>query len=209
MKGELRYAHSKFASRIWWLLFYLVVLTALIVGALKLLDNIKTRNLPAGQIQLSIPYSKYALSDTITFTIKNGYNSPVYLVNDCPSEPLNVYRQENGSWVRIHDTASLSDCPTEGRQIEVPASGQVNGSFAPWHNLFNVPGKYRVVAYVEYYDALPYQDFEVVADPPSPKPKPVVVVPAPVVTQPTYYTPAPVVNTQRTPTTTYTEPNDD
>lgn len=201
MRGELRYAHSKVYSRIAWLIFYAVALSALVLGSLNLLNHIETRTLPAGQIQLSIPYSKYALSDTVTFTIKNGFNSPIYLANNCPSEPLRVYRQENDAWVRIHDTAASSDCPAQNRQIEVAANTSVNGNFGPWHHLFNVPGKYRVVAYVEYYNALPYQDFKVLANAPAPKPADV----TPITKQPTYYTPAPAPT--RTPTRTFTEPS--
>ncbi len=209
MRGELRYAHSKWFSRIAWLLFWIVSLGILAYGIYLIIGNIQMRSLPAGQIRLSVPYSKYLVGETVTFTIKNNFNSAIYLTNDCPAEPLYVYRQENGAWVRIHDTAAASDCPTESRQIEVAANGSVSGSFAPWHNLFNTPGKYRVVAYVEYYDALPYQDFEVVAKyVPAPKPAPAPVVTKPVI--PYVYT-QPVVQTtsQPTQTTTYTEPGDD
>lgn len=207
MRGELRYANSKRFSRVAWLLFWMLLLGLLMYGFYQLVSHIQMRSLPAGQIQLSVPYSKYLVGEPITFTIKNNYNSSIYLSNDCPAEPLRVYRQENNLWVRIHDTASISDCPTENRQIEVPANSSVNGSFAPWHNLFNTPGKYRIVAYVEYYDALPYQDFEVVAKY-VPLPKPAPVTPAPVVpvyTQPVVRTVSPATTT----TTTYTEPADD
>lgn len=207
MRGELRYAHSKRFSRVAWLLFWAALLSLLAYGFYQVVGNIQMRSLPSGQIQLSVPYSKYLVGETITFTIKNNYNSAVYLINDCPSEPLNVYRQENGAWVRIHDTASITDCPTENRQIEVAANGSVNGSFAPWHNLFNTPGKYRVVAYVEYYDALPYQDFEIVAKY-VPAPKPAVSTPVlPAYSQQTTQTTSPATTT--TTTTTFTEPADD
>lgn len=207
MRGELRYASSKRFSRLAWMLFWTALLGLVMFGFYQIVGNIQMRKLPVGQIQLSVPYSKYLVGETVTFTIKNNYNSPVYLFNDCPAEPLSVYRQKNGVWVRIHDTASINDCPTEDRQIEVAASGSISGSFAPWHNLFNTPGKYRVVAYVEYYDALPYQDFEVIAKY-VPVPKQAPVVSAPVTT---------VVNNQTTtktsstaiPTTTFTEPGDD
>lgn len=209
MRGELRYARSKRFSRLAWLLFWTALFGLLAYGFYLIVGNIQMRSLPAGQIQLTVPYSRYLVGETVTFTIKNNYNSAIYLTNDCPAEPLYVYRQENGAWVRIHDTASINECPTEARQIEVAANGSVNGSFAPWHNLFNIPGKYRIVAYVEYYDALPYQDFEVVAKYiPAPKPTsaPVISNPVlPVYTQPATQTISPTTTT----TTTYSEPNDD
>ena len=201
MRGELRYAHSKVYSRVGWVVFYVVLLGLLLLGVYKVLGNIKTHSLPAGEVQLIVPYSKYLVGEAITFTVKNNYNSPVYLVNDCPAEPLNVYREENGTWLRVHDRASVGDCPTENREITVKANGSVDGSFASWHNLFKIPGKYRVVAYVEYYDALPYQEFEVIA------PAPVVKPAATPVKKTTKTTASPVVTpVVPTPQATPTEP---
>lgn len=159
-------AQQRHRFRVFWFvaiaLLLLLVLTWLYYAA----ASIRTHTLPVGEIQLSVPYSKYLVDEPITFTVKNNYNSPVYFANACPQEPLSVYRLVKGVWLRIHDTASLRDCPDENRQILVPANGSVNGNFGPWHNLFNQPGRYRVVAYVEYYSALPYQEFDVIAAPP-------------------------------------------
>jgi hypothetical protein len=130
-------------------------------------DSIRTHTLPVGNIQVSLPYSKYLINEPISFTVKNNYNSPVYFANDCPQEPLSVYRLTGSSWIRIHDTARFGACPQEDRRIVVPAYGQVQGNFAAWPKLFNQPGHYRIVAYVEYYATLPYQDFDVVT-PPAP-----------------------------------------
>lgn len=208
MRGELRYAYSKIFSRLAWIAFWIVFLGFLIYGLYQAASTMQLRSLPTGQIQLIVPYSKYIVGETVTFTVKNNYNSPISLTNGCPSEPLNVYRLENGSWVRIHDTAAINECPKENRQIVIAANSSVSGSFAPWHHLFNTPGRYRVVAYVEYYDALPYQDFEVIAKY-IPVPKPVVpiirtqITTTPVRSEPS--TPTPTTTT----TTTYTEPADD
>lgn len=165
MNSELLNLQHPLRLRILWGLLYLLLVSAFIFGMYRVADRIKTHTLPSGQIQLTVPYSKYLVGETITFTIKNGYNSPIYIMNNCPSEPLEVYRLENERWVRQHDQASIADCRSEKRQVDVAANGVVSGSFAPWHNLFSQPGKYRVVAFVEYYNELPYQEFEVLAQP--------------------------------------------
>lgn len=67
------------------------------------------------------------------------------------------------NWVRQNDEASLKECPTKQRQVTIKAGETTTGTFAPWHNLFKKPGKYRIVAFVEYYNSLPYQDIEVIA----------------------------------------------
>ena len=163
MSRALLQAHQRHRFRLAWavILSLLVVLGA--AWLFRAAANIRTHTLPVGNIALNVPYSKYLINEPITFTVKNNYNSPIYLSNECPKEPLNVYRLVGGVWVRLHDTAAVKDCPNEDRQILVPANSSVNGNFASWHNLFNQPGRYRVVAYVEYYSALPYQEFDVIA----------------------------------------------
>lgn len=151
--------------RLAWAIILAIILLLLALWGYKEAASIRTHSLPVGNITLSVPYSKYLVNETITFTLKNNYNSPFFFANGCPSEPLRVYRLEGGVWVRLHDTASVGACPSEERQIVVPANGTVSGNFAAWHNLFNQPGRYRVVAFVEYYSALLYQDFDVIAVP--------------------------------------------
>ena len=165
MNGELHYAHNKFRSRIYWAIAYVVIVAAVLFGLYQVAASMQTHTLPAGDIQLSVPYSKYLVGEPITFSIKNNYNSTIYILNDCPNEPLNVYKLVGTVWTRAHDVADISECSNQNRMIEVGANGSAGGSFTPWRNLFATPGKYRIVAYVEYYDALPYQEFEVIDKP--------------------------------------------
>lgn len=167
MKSELLYVRNPKRVRIFWAVFYSLLAALFVLGLYMAAGRIRTHTLPTGNIQLTIPYSKYLVGETVSFSIKNNYNSPAYLVNRCPEEPLEVYRQDGGQWIRQHDKAALSDCPDEERQVSVPANGIINGSFEPWHQLFSQPGKYRIVAYVEYYNALPYQEIEIIAPPPA------------------------------------------
>lgn len=172
MNGELNHIYHPYRIRIFWAIVYFSIIVMSLIGLYVAAAQIRTHTLPTGQVQLTVQYSKYLVGEAVSFSIKNNYNSPIYIQNNCPGEPLAVYRQENGAWVRQHDVASEDECPSEQRQVSVAANGVVNGSFAPWHNLFSQPGKYRIVAFVEYYNALPYQEFEVVA-----KPAPIVSAP--------------------------------
>ncbi len=169
MIGDLQHLQNPRRLRIIWATIYVLIFGVLIFGAYRIAENVRTRSIPVGQIQLSIPYSKYLLGEDISFTLRNNFNSPAYVVNKCPNEPLAVYRLEKDEWVRVHDTVPISECPNGQRQVSIPANGVVNGTFAPWEELFNKPGKYRVVAFVEYYNALPYQEFEIIKKPSVPK----------------------------------------
>jgi len=163
MNSELRHMKNPFRLRFIWVVVYILIIAAItyVVGAVA--EQIDTHTLPVGKVQLTVPYSKYLVGETVSYTIKNGYNSTVYIVNDCPGEPLAVYFRQGGKWVRVHDQASLKDCPGEQRDVSVAAGKSISGNFAPWRHLFSKPGKYRIVASIEHYDSLPYQEFEVVA----------------------------------------------
>jgi hypothetical protein len=148
-----------------WGIGALIVLSGIGLWVLTTAAKIRTHTLPVGGVELSMPYSKYLIGEPITFTLRNNYNSPVYVENACPNEPLNVYLLKNTTWIRLHDTATLQACPSEDRQISVPPNGIINGNFLAWPHLFTKPGHYRVVAYVEYYSALPYQEFDIITTP--------------------------------------------
>lgn len=172
MSKELDYTLHPRVTYMKWGLIYVLIFALLAVIFYLIVGRIHTYSIPVGSFQLSIPYAKYQVGDTVTFTLKNNFNNTVYVTDDCPSEPLAVYRLQDTTWVRIHDQAALTSCEGKDRQIAIPSGSVRSGSFADWTNLFATPGKYRVVAYVDYFDAMPYQDFEVIA-----KPAPVVAAP--------------------------------
>lgn len=162
--------------------FYMFVALSVVALLYDLGSRIKTRSLPTGSIVLATDYSTYLVGDPVVFTVTNNYNSAVYITNNCPAEPLEVYRLEGDTWLRVHDAIDYKECPTAERQVRVPAHSAVTGDFSRWKKLFEKPGKYRVVAYVDYYNSLPYSDFEVIAMPAMPEipallpPKPAAVV---------------------------------
>ena len=172
MNKELSYVQNPTRYRLKIIIAYGLIMIIVALGIFQIASQIKTRTLPVGQIELHVAHTRYLVGEPITFTITNNYNSTIYVANNCPTEPLNVYRQVSGKWQRVHDQADKKDCSTEDRQIKIPASGSIASSFAPWKHLFEQPGKYRVVAYVEYYNALPYQELEIIA-PPALTPMPV------------------------------------
>lgn len=161
-KGELHYAKNPHHSYLKWALFWVLTLVFFFAGSYILLDRIQTHAVPVGKLELRVPYSRYNLGEDIYFSLTNKYNGTIYVSNNCPSEPLMVYKLTAGKWVRIHDKAEAEECPDQDRQIALPPNAVVTDSFAKWDNLFSTPGKYRIVAFVEYYDDLPFADFEIV-----------------------------------------------
>lgn len=145
----------------------ITIITILFVAGTR----ITTKTLPEGNITVTTPYQTYLLGEEITFTVHNNFNSSIVLKNNCPTEPLDVYRYENDKWVRIHDTADSKACMSNQRMVTIPANGQRDASFASWPRLFDKPGKYRIVAYVDYYEQLPFADFEIIEKPSSSNPQ--------------------------------------
>ncbi|MFA5003832.1 MAG: hypothetical protein WC498_00970 [Candidatus Saccharimonadales bacterium] len=163
--GELNRVLDPRRMRIALSAFYITLAVLLFSGLYFVADHIKTRAIPVGGIVLGTTYSQYLLGDPVSFSVTNNYNSKIYITNQCPGEPLAVYRQTNGTWVRLHGTANAEDCQDEQRQVGIPSNSKVTLSLAPWHSLFNQAGKYRLVAIIDGYSSLPYVDFEVVAPP--------------------------------------------
>lgn len=150
-----------------WVIFYLAL--SLIIGSVFVWahNDIKERNLPPGHIALEMQKKQFNLGDPVTFTLINHFPTTIYVPNRCPSEPLEVYKWQNEKWVHIHDKADQKACSGQPRQVSIAASQSVTYSFADWPSLFKEAGYYRLVAVVDNYPGLPYQDFQVV-DPNNP-----------------------------------------
>jgi len=202
MKGELQHAQHPRHTYIRWAIFY-VVFVAVAVGAFFVVANrIRTYSIPSGALQLSVPYKKYVVGESISFTLKNNYNSTVYVEDDCPEEPLAVFMRQGDDWVRVHDKATAASCSGKERQIAIAPYGQRTANFDAWPHLFEKPGTYRVVADVEYFNTASYQDFEVIA---KPEKKVVAAPTTSTITQTT--TPSTTSITQNTSTTQTTVTN--
>jgi hypothetical protein len=144
---------------------YLCVI-ATVLGALYAFGyGLKTRTIPEGNIELSTTYGTYQVGESVGFVVKNKFNSAVYLANSCPSEPLDVYKFDGTKWQHIHEKSTTKNCAKEPREIKLAAASNASANFDAWPNLFTTPGRYRIVAYVPYYDQLPTAEFEIIPKP--------------------------------------------
>ncbi|HVC36529.1 MAG TPA: hypothetical protein VNE40_03780 [Candidatus Dormibacteraeota bacterium] len=166
-----------------WIFFYLLVLAIVVAIVYLQGSKVNTLELPNGQLQLTVSKSKYTVGDTVQFTIRNNFSSPIYLLNKCPQELLHVYQFKNSAWERIHDTATSSSCSSAQQKITIPPGTSTTKTYADWPNLFSKPGIYRLVAFADNYPNLAYADFQVVQ---SSKPIP---LPAPLIIYKPVYTP--------------------
>jgi hypothetical protein len=163
MKKDAIRPHRLIITRIF--IVSLCILSIAIAFYALLLTSSQTESQinPTGRIILEIPYSKYQVDETISYQIKNNFNSSIKVPSNCPNEPLAVYKLVNTSWVRQHERVDGDNCLGSNNIIIVASGGIIKGDFGLWHNLFSEPGKYRVVADIDSNGVLPYQDFEVVS----------------------------------------------
>jgi plastocyanin len=168
-KTDLATVHERNRHKrvVGWVLFYSVLIASFIFIVLWQANRVNTLGFASGRLQLTTSKIKYTVGDTVSYTLKNGLDHPITLVNTCPQAPLYAYSWTNNSWVRITDSAAASSCAGEQPTHTIPAGGSYSQNFANWPHLFAKPGIYRIVGLATNYTALPYTDFQVVAKPVS------------------------------------------
>ena len=171
LNREFRTKTFVFRFHLLWVLFYLLVICIIGLFVHHVLEEHGDDQLPSGHVELSVSSGQYQPGETIYFTIKNNFPTKIYITNNCPSEPLNVYRWSGTRWDQIHDTApsAESECYTQPRRVLIEAGKTVTYSFKDWPNLLSKPGVYRLVLVIDHYDQLPFVDFKILEKPAEPQ----------------------------------------
>jgi hypothetical protein len=141
---------------------YAVAFVALIIVGYQLLKSSSPESLDQSGVGLTTSKPQYAIGENIKYTIVNSTKAPVYVANNCPGEPLQVYRMENGRWSRLHSSVDKSKCVNENRTYEIAAESQVSSTYRYWLNLFSIPGQYRLTAPIEGSEYSPTVIFTVI-----------------------------------------------
>lgn len=143
----------------WVALYVFIVLAAVVFGATAYNEYNETK-IPPGYVELKSNKSHYEPGDPIEFTVTNHFPVPVYVINECPKEPLNVYKWQGDEWIQIHDTADTkSECYEQERSVSISPEGARSYNFSDWPNLFENPGVYRIAMAIEHSGDIPFADF--------------------------------------------------
>lgn len=147
---------------------YIAAFAVLAGVGYQLTTSLSAETITAGSVTVSTDKVVYRLGDTVRFTIKNDTSTPVIISNNCPSEPLEVYRQVEGQWVRLRDEVAFdSKCQGEPRQFTVrPSGGTASATYCYWDNLFDQPGRYRIIVPLLGLQDRPQTEFNVVGSQP-------------------------------------------
>lgn len=137
-----------------------------IVGSFTLVSYHATQRLhalspaPAG-LYIYTDQASYAAGQVVGVTIANTTSKTVYLSNNCPEQPLFVYRQTAAGWIGIHAATDPGKCAGEPLEYTIPAGRSVPVDYSYWPGLFSKPGTYRLVANLESYSSGPSVTFTV------------------------------------------------
>jgi YidC/Oxa1 family membrane protein insertase len=94
-------------------------------------------------IVISSGKNEYSRLEKIKIEIKNNSSSLITIQNDCPGEPLNVYRYENSEFVQKKITPAI-DCKN-AKPIEIAQNEKKIITYDNWNfELFKEMGRYKV-----------------------------------------------------------------
>ncbi len=87
--------------------------------------------------------SEYSRTKTVEIEVINTTEDDFTIKNDCPSEPLNVYKFENNDWVQKTSTPELN-CE-KAQDWTIPANEKLIISYDNWnYALFSDTGRFKV-----------------------------------------------------------------
>lgn len=115
-----------------WIIFYVLVIVTFLMFIYMQAKDVNTLGFTTGQIDLTTSKSKYTVSDSISYTITNNLASSIVIDSSCPSEPLHIYKWDNSTWTRIHDTASITACGAIPTQQSLVPGTSVTRTFDAW-----------------------------------------------------------------------------
>jgi len=88
---------------------------------------------------------EFKQDDLVSVKLKNNTDKEISIKNDCPGEPLNVYKNINGEWQQLNVSPKIVCNSSDPLKIE--AGKDLLISYTSWnHALFNEMGRYKISA---------------------------------------------------------------
>lgn len=86
---------------------------------------------------------EYEQDNIVSVKLKNNTNKSLSIKNDCPSEPLDVFKYQNGEWVQQTVTPKIECVSQEPIVLEPEQEATID--YTSWnHALFRDIGRYRL-----------------------------------------------------------------
>lgn len=167
LNRELRTKHMNIRFHILWLVFYILLIAGFVKLGLYVYGEHDEDQFPPGSISLKVSKERYKPGEDVSFIIQNQFPNTIFVTNNCPEEPLNVYRWDDKKWKQIHATAKdkNSNCYNQPRRIAIKPNSTKKYDFKDWPTLFKEPGVYRLAMKIDHSDEIVFDDFVILRPP--------------------------------------------
>lgn len=113
-------------------------------------SNIFKKTLPADAVSVITSKETYRVGEEIFYGVQNRTDKELWVENECPGEPLEVYIKEGDLWKHIKAEADIT-C-TDTNDIKLAPYELKGSSFLPWSDIiFDRPGTYKLEVDIEGY----------------------------------------------------------
>jgi len=86
---------------------------------------------------------KITTSEAVSLVLQNNTAEKITLVNDCPNEPFNISKYQNGKWRQISAVTEEERC--DSTDFEIAPNSKISVNYQPWQkDIFVEVGRYRV-----------------------------------------------------------------
>jgi len=87
--------------------------------------------------------AKITTGAAVELILQNNSAATIALPSDCPSEPFDISKYENGKWLPISATTEVDRCDTT--DFEIAPGGKISVDYQSWQkDIFAEVGKYRI-----------------------------------------------------------------
>ncbi len=126
------------------------------------MTRVYKKTLPNESISIITSKDEYKIGEEIFFAIQNKTEKTLFIENECPWEPIEIYEYKNNKWVKLKARSSIVKCENAKEIILKPY--ELSGtSFLPWSNIIlNNSGTYKLEVDIEGYKNSVEKEFKIV-----------------------------------------------
>jgi YidC/Oxa1 family membrane protein insertase len=96
-----------------------------------------------GNVTVTTSKTEYSRSQLVTVKVKNNSTETITIKNECPSEPLSVFRSENNEWVQQNVSPELN-CEN-AKDLEIETGKELSLNYNDWnYALFSEMGRFKI-----------------------------------------------------------------
>ncbi len=100
-------------------------------------------NLTASDLGIGTTKTEYAYGKGVQVTIQNNLTETVTIENECPAEPLDVFKYKDGEWVQT--TAVYEDLDCNSEDYTIAPGEKLSLSYLSWsYGVFDEIGRYQI-----------------------------------------------------------------